>query len=234
VRNWLTRGNHDIRLDERLVMLFGNPQLFSSEVFHSVVGLCESAGVFIRGRFGNVPISFTYPLFGAPAVSMYLEVAADLGVRKVVACGYVGGLDARMQVGDYFVPSAALAFDGCTRAYFPTRHRFSPSTELAEELKKHSETTRARAHGGPLASIDALMLESDEMIEDLGCESCVGVDLETACFFAIGDKLGLTVAALHIVSDNPRRKDIDEESRHEGSFPEQIRIALEVLSSDSR
>jgi hypothetical protein len=51
------------------------------------------------------------------------------------------------------------------------------------------------------------------------------VDLETACLYALGERLGIAVAALHIVTDNPVRKTIDREHRHEAAFRDQILAA---------
>ena len=52
-------------------------------------------------------------------------------------------------------------------------------------------------------SIDALMLEDDRMIEDFVERGFQAVDLETACLYSLGAHLGMQVASLHIVSDNP-------------------------------
>ena len=82
---------------------------------------------------------------------------------------------------------------------------------------------------GPIVSIDTPMLESDAMIIDFDKRGYCAIDLETACLYAVGTRLGLEVAAIHIVSDSPGQKEADEELHHEASFAEQVEIAINGL-----
>jgi purine-nucleoside phosphorylase len=76
-----------------------------------------------------------------------------------------------------------------------------------------------------------MMLETDDMVQDFQKQGFSCVDLETACFYALGLKLGLNVAAIHIVTDNPVKKMIDQEKFHEASFTEQIHTALRSFNN---
>jgi purine-nucleoside phosphorylase len=98
---------------------------------------------------------------------------------------------------------------------------------LKETLDKRS----VKYQSGRIVSIDALLLEDDAMILDFQKLGFCAIDLETAVFYALGLKLGLNVAAIHIVTDNPVTRKIDPEKVHEASFVEQIQIALETLQS---
>jgi uridine phosphorylase len=227
-RTWLTRGDRTVTLNPHFLMLLGNPHLFQKAALDGILTDPRSAGVFGSGCIDGRPISYCEPLFGAPAVAMYLEVAAALGARRIIACGYVGGLDADMEIGSYVLPDSACALDGCTRAYVPSASsdtRFHADPGLIANLEVRLEQRCAAFRIAPIVSIDALLLEDDAMIARLTANGLRSVDLETACLYALGERLGLPVAALHIVSDNPVRKVIDPERHHEAAFREQLLVA---------
>ena len=73
------------------------------------------------------------------------------------------------------------------------------------------------------------MLENDSMVEGFAKEGYYAIDLETACLYSVANRSGVQAASIHIVSDSPRRKDIDKHLRHEGSLVEQIEIATRAL-----
>lgn len=82
-------------------------------------------------------------------------------------------------------------------------------------------------------SIDALMLENTAQIEGWHAQGYDAVDLETACLYTVGDRLGLECAALHIVSDHPFRRDTASAAGHMASLDDQLRIALDALTRAS-
>ncbi len=225
---WLTRGDRSVALNPCFLMLLGNPHLFRSAELDGLLTDHRPAGVFGSACIDGRPISYCKPLFGAPAVAMYLEVAVALGARSVIGCGYVGGLDADMEIGSYVVPDSACALDGCTRAYEPalsSAMRFDADRELTSGLASALERRGAAYRVAPIVSIDALMLEDDAMVAAFASSGLRCLDLETACLYALGARLEIPVAALHIVSDNPVRKAIDPERHHEAAFREQILVA---------
>ena len=227
--NWLSKGDVSISLEPEMLMLFGNPDLLQEDQLISLFECVTPLGVFYRGIYKGRALTYCRPLFGAPIVAMYLEVAALLGVKKIVACGYVGGVRKDIDVGSYVIPSDAYGLDGCTRNYSPERP-FSPSSEsLTSRLCRFSDRRGARYAVGPIVSIDTPMLENDAMIRDFESNGYFAVDLETACLYVVGTRLGLQVASIHIVSDNPGQKEVDKELHHEASFVEQVEVAIDGL-----
>ena len=227
--NWLTKGDASISLEPEMLMLFGNPDLLQEDQLLSHFERVTPEGVFYGGIYKGRALTFCRPLFGAPIVAMYLEVAAVLGVKKIVACGYVGGVLRDIDVGSYVIPSGAYGLDGCTRNYSPN-DPFCPSSEsLTSRLCRFSDLRGAKYSVGPIVSIDTPMLEDDAMICDFQDKGYLAVDLETACLYTVGARLGLQVASFHIVSDSPGQKEDDKELVHEASFAEQIEIAIDGL-----
>ena len=231
VTDWLTKGDRTVSLDENFLMLFGNPYLFQEGNVSSLFSEIEPSGTFYRASHKGQAFSYCHPLFGAPMVAMYTEILAELGVRNIVACGYVGGLGAGMEIGSYAIPTAATGLDGCTKERFPQHASFEGSAAVVGALQDLMGESGARFQSGKIVSIDALMLENDRMIQDFREQGFQAIDLETACLYSLGAHLGMQVASLHIVSDNPVRKWIDPGRHHEASFGEQVKVALEALGS---
>lgn len=227
--NWLTKGDDTISLEPEMLMLFGNPDLFQEDQLSGLIDHVTPQGVFYRGIYRGRALSYCRPLFGAPIVALYVEVAALLGVKKIVACGYVGGVHKDVDVGSYVIPSGAQGLDGCTRAYSPEGF-FSPAHDsLTSRLCGLLDSRGVKYTVGPIVSIDTLMLENDEMIRGFAGEGYYAIDLETACLYAVATRLGLQAASIHIVSDSPGQKNVDKELRHEASFVEQVDIAVRGL-----
>ena len=229
-RNWLLQDCVEEGLPERLLMLLGNSDLFDEQSMESALGPVQRRGVFRAGSADGTPVAYTTPLFGSPKTAMYLEVAASAGVRSVIGLGYCGGITAEAAVGALFVPASALALDGTTRAY-GLGGEAGPDPGLTDSLLNACRERGVPASSGRIASIDAIMLESDEMLADLRGRGAAAVDLETGCLFALAGRLGVSVAAMHIVSDNAAAGDIDERGRHMLGADSQIGVALGVLAS---
>ncbi len=228
VFNWLV-GDTKCRLRENFLMLLGNPYLFQRDTFLQQLNDIEKARVFYNATWNQAKISFCEPLFGAPMTAMYLEVLAQLGVRNIVACGYAGGVSPSAEIGSYAAPCSACGLDGTTRAYSPYSWTFPASEVMIKALHRELDRRGARYETGPIASIDALVLEDDAMMRDLRAGGFSFIDLETASLYALGQIRNINSCALHIVTDNPTRKTIDRTKRHKSSFAGQVEIALSVL-----
>ena len=229
--NWLSKGDISISLEPAMLMLFGNPDLLQEDQLISLFECVTPVGVFYRGIYKGRALTYCRPLFGAPIVALYLEVAALLGVKKIVACGYVGGVLKDIDIGSYVIPSGAYGFDGCTRNYAPEDPFSTSSESLTSKLCKFSDRYGVRYAVGPIVSIDTPLLENDAMITDFGRKGYLAVDLETACLYSVGTRLGLQAASIHIVSDSPAQKEVDKDLHHMASFVEQVEIAIKGLMS---
>ena len=189
--NWLSKGDVSISLEPEMLMLFGNPDLFQEDRLISFFDSVTPVGVFYRGIYKGRTLTYCRPLFGAPIVAMYTEVAALLGVKKIVACGYVGGVLKDIEIGSYVIPSSAYGFDGCTRNYIPEGAFSTSSESLTSSLCSLSDSCGAGYAVGPIVSIDTPMLENDVMIRDFERNQFLAVDLETSCLYSLGNRLGL-------------------------------------------
>lgn len=229
VLSWLSKGE-TFRLDEGFLMLLGNPSLFQRDELKALLERERRSGVFHQAWFRGYRVSFCPPLFGASAVAMYTEAIARMGVKRIVACGYVGGIAPDLEIGSYVICSAAVGLDGCTAGYGMSGKQVEGSRSLSERLGQLLARRSAKYGSGTVVSIDNLMMEDDDMIRGFSERGYAAVDLETACLFALGEILDLEVAAFHIVSDHPQRKKLDSGQYHEASFAQQMEIALNSLT----
>jgi uridine phosphorylase len=184
VTNWLLGPNRN-GLHPNGLMLFGNPYLFQREAFLRQFNQIEPVGLFTNAIHKGNPVTFCYPVFGAPMTAMYAEVMIDNGVRNILACGYVGGIVPSAPIGSYGLIASATGFDGTSTSYGQGKSKVLASAKLVDALQEKMEARKACCHKGSIASIDALMLEDDQMIGDLRSNGFGFIDLETACLFAI-------------------------------------------------
>ena len=141
VRQWMLQGHCQAGLPPRLLMLLGNSDLFDERPVRDLFDSVEHRGVFRVGghrpkvgRRGGQLVAYTTSLFGAPKVAMYLEVARAAGVQAVIAAGYVGSFVEDVPIGSLFVPTAAIADDGTTRAYGLGSGPFAADPDLTQAV----------------------------------------------------------------------------------------------------
>jgi uridine phosphorylase len=242
VRGWLVGETPDGGLGCSLLMLLGNPDLFRQTAVEQVLGPLEPIGAFVRGRISGRPVTLTRPKFGAPICAMYLEAAAMLGVQRVVAMGFTGGLVADVAIGSYFVAREALGFDGITASYaresaidaLPTMPpRLCPAdAHLTDLLESAIAATGARWSAGRIATIDAIVLEDDAMVAKLGALGCHALEMETAAIYTVARRVGIAATSFHIVSDNPFLRETLPSGSHIANYAEGVEIAAGLLTSD--
>jgi len=195
VQNWLLPKG-DTVLDEHFLMLFGNPYLFQRERFFAHFYSVEPVGVFYRCRVRDISICCCPSLFGGPMTAMYLEVLARCGVKDIIACGYVGGLSEEALIGSYVLPTIAHAYDGTTRNYAPYTHTFPAAPSLLEALHIAINGRPIKCTSTPIAIIDALLLEDDDLIATFNEQGIGCIDLETACLYALAKRYGIRAASI--------------------------------------
>jgi purine-nucleoside phosphorylase len=164
---------------------------------------------------------------------MYLEVARAAGVQAVIAAGYVGSFVKDVPIGSLFVPTAAIADDGTTRAYGLGSGPFAADPALTHAVLDSAKANDVASSTGTIASIDAIMLEDDAMLDHYRQRGASAIDMETGCLFALAQRLGLRAAAVHIVSDNAANRDIDPEGKHVLSIRTQLQAATAALYKET-
>jgi uridine phosphorylase len=129
---------------------------------------------------------------GGPSAALVLGDLAELGVRRAVRVGTCAALDPRFRPGD-------LVWVHAARPWSPDRPGAGspalPDQTLAENLRT---ALGAGARAGQVASVDFLHPSPDPAHAIPGGDVA---DMQTAALFAAGARLGVTVAAVLVVTD---------------------------------
>jgi len=141
------------------------------------------------------------PVLGAPYAVMVLERLIALGAKVVLALGWCGSLQNQITVGSLVVPTAAVAGDGTSRHYLAGGTQPVPHPGLCRLLQDRLQATAIPRHYGPIWTTDAFYRETPEQVRHYQSRGVLGVDLELAALFAVGQYRQVAVAGLLVVSD---------------------------------
>lgn len=155
----------------------------------------------LPGAAAGRPLALVGPAVGGPVAAIVLELLAALGLERVVAVGACGSLQPDLPVGAAVLPTTARREEGTSYHYLPADVAVAPNAALAEELARAAAAEGLAPRCGPVWTTDALFRETARKVQRYGAEGLLAVDMETATLFAVGQAVGLPVAALLVVSD---------------------------------
>jgi uridine phosphorylase len=171
---------------------------------------------------------------GAPAAAMVLEELVELGARRFVSLGFAGALSNDLDFEDVVVCSKALRDEGVSHHYLaPARFSF-PSPALSEQLLDALGDDGEPVSEGPSWTIDAIFRETIAEATAYRDEGILTVEMEAAALFAVGEVLGVDVAAIFTISDHLLAHDqwrlAPGRKRGEGGLGRLVDAAIEVLT----
>jgi purine-nucleoside phosphorylase len=167
-------------------------------------------------EYGVKSITIVRSGIGAPQSGDAVLALGCTQCERLWFTGSIGGLQMRMCIGDFVIPTFSYSGDGYCRYLqpgFPPQDCFSepvfPDDNLSAMIA-HAVSPLAREAGipvysGPVFSTDSILAEFcrlDQLIDELGC---IGVEMETAAIFKAARLVGIRAAALFSVSDVPVR-----------------------------
>jgi uridine phosphorylase len=162
-------------------------------------------GRLYRTRGKGIPVAIlANPSPGAPAAVIALELLAACGVRRLVAIGMAGGLQADLQQGALVLCEQAFREEGTSYHYLPPSESVSPSALLNAGLSAALRSSGAAFQTGASWSCDAPFRETFEKASQHAAAGALVVEMEAAGLFAAGQHLGVQVAAIFSVADGIR------------------------------
>jgi len=160
-------------------------------------GLWGYSGLTTEGRGLNVQATG----MGGPSAALVLGDLAELGVRRAVRIGTCAGLASGLRLGDLVCVSEARAWSADGRgAGAPA----TPDKGLADRLLSGLGD---EARPGRVASLDVLHPAPGHPTPDGDV-----ADMQTAALFAAGQKLGVALAAVLIVTEIESGEPMDDDS----------------------
>lgn len=174
-------------------LLEKNPDAQASESFSGIY-LLKDSEVGILGGWG----------FGASSLAAYVEQLIVLGVKKFIAIGTAGTLMHQYAIGDFILPSKALAEDGVSHLYLPKKEKFAEAQDsmlLAWESFRNSNQL-AHFQSTYSWSFSAIFRETPKDIKRVAKLGCGVVEMEAATLYAIGQLKNVPTLSLFVVSDS--------------------------------
>jgi len=141
---------------------------------------------------------------GSPAAALVVDVCSFLPIRASVLLGMCGGLRRRYQVGDYFVPVAAIRGEGTSDFYFPIEVPALANFLMQRAVTQVLDREKAIYHVGITYTTNMRFWEFNEEFKNrLKITKAQGIEMECATLFAASYKRKFTLGALLVVSDLP-------------------------------
>jgi len=157
---------------------------------------------------------------GAPMTGDAVLALGCTPCTDLVFTGSVGGLDARLQIGDLVLVDRSVSGEGFSRYLQPEA---SPADMLYESAAPDALLTEAVAdaatetcnrdgvtlHRGAVYSIDTIVAQFSRIDHLAGVLGCIGIEMETSAVFNAARLVGIRAAALLQLSDVvPARKSL--------------------------
>lgn len=169
-----------------------------TEVLNEDRGLLTVVGSYRGERV--VVVAFG---MGAPIAAVVAHELIDLGVKRIVRLGTMIRLG-ETQLGDFVIATEAISRDGTSSTYRPGRQLHAADPTLTRRLLDKASVEGVAAHAGRAISVDGFyteMMPTDlkqaHAIAELHAvytqQGCIGLDMETAALFAIGEAMGVAV-----------------------------------------
>lgn len=141
------------------------------------------------------------PAIGAPMAAMAMEKLVVLGVNELILCGWCGGIDETLTVGDIIIPDSALSGEG-TSCYYPAQAPLQPAEELSASLRDFFAQENLAVRRGCVWSTDAIFREDQyELVRLNRQDQVVAVDMEFSALCSVAAFRGIDFAAVLVVSD---------------------------------
>lgn len=141
---------------------------------------------------------------GSPAAALAVDVVSFLPVKATLLLGMCGGLRRRYEVGNYFVPVAAIRADGTSDFYFPPEVPALANFFIQKAVTEVLEEDRAEYHIGISHHTNIRFWEFDRaFVEKVKATRAQAIEMECATLFIASYKNKLPLGALLLISDLP-------------------------------
>jgi uridine phosphorylase len=196
-----------IEADELPRALILHGEWFSTSYYQDVEALCGQSKLVAPlptlrlARVRGETLGFG-ACYGSPQAATVLHPLAVLGIELVIQTGWYGALQPGMRLGDLLVGDWAFRADGTSDWYLPKGEAADATPELSAALLRACAARGISCHRGPLFSTSGIFAETVELIDAWRQAGYAGVEMETACTFAVAKHFGLRRAAILQLSDN--------------------------------
>lgn len=164
--------------------------------------------------------------YGGAYLSEVVHVASLLGSKKNILVGSCGGLQYGGKSADIVLPEYSFGNESTTRMYSrnSTDNRHYSNSNLIQEISNKIDV-KFKVHKGPIITCQAMQAETWEDIENWSNEGYLGVEMESATFFAVSNYFKVPSAAILYITDNLIEQEMHGSETHQATkqFREEVR-----------
>jgi len=182
---------------------------FAEDLKKKVEILKEFKG-FLKGFTGHYKgktVSVIRTLVGSPVASDSAFFLRFTSCRNLIYTGAVCALKENIKIGDVIIPTAAIRGEGASKyhaeEWYPAVANFDLLRKAAPIAEETFSKMGVNVHYGIICTTDSFAAETREFLEKLQKRHIIGIEMETSAIFTIANLQGMSVIAIHIVSDNP-------------------------------
>lgn len=157
---------------------------------------------------------------GSPSAALVVDLCAHLPVKAALLLGMCGGLRANYNVGDYFVPVAAIRGEGTSDFYFPPEVPSMANFLVQKMVTNVLEKENIRYYAGISHTTNKRFWEFNRNFREyLQSTRAQAIEMECATLFMGSYYYRLPLGALLLISDLPLvRKGIKTKKSSESVF----------------
>lgn len=157
------------------------------------------------GEYKGKKVSLASHGIGAPSIAIAVEELHALGGRSFIRLGTCGGALKDQKYGDLIIPDSAIYSGGGTIGEygFKSRFEFPPDKALTDAVINNVKKSGKRYTVGPVFS-SAAFYEENRLMERIR-KKIVGIEMECATLFMLGELRKFRTASLLVVVDIERK-----------------------------
>jgi len=141
---------------------------------------------------------------GSPTAALIIDLLHFISPEAVLMLGLCGGLRIKHNIGDYFLPVAAVRGEGTSDHYLPPQVPSLSNFTIQRYVAAEMERRKLLYHTGVIHSTNFRFWEFDEVFKErLLTEKAQTIDMECATLFTVGYARQVPVGALMLISDRP-------------------------------
>lgn len=203
--------------------------------------LNEDRGLLtVTGYFNGVRIVVVAFGMGAPIAAVVCHELIDLGITRILRLGTTMTLG-ETTLGDYVLADTALSRDGTAESYISDREFFSANDELNADIELTLQEHGINSRRGRIVSCDGfytqmMALDKEDSFavssqqSSFEAEGCIGMDMETAALFAMGEYFDIEVSSLCLATVAGSSREKMENSERTLAEEELSLIGLQSLT----
>lgn len=168
------------------------------------------------GKWRNIPVSVFTTGMGCPSAAIVVEEIIKLGAKYIIRIGTCGGVQKKIQPGDYIIPEKAIPLVGLLNIYGIKNEPQKPNSNIFNRLVKiaagfrHREVVAGfslrssgtqRSWVGTICTSDAFYKEI-EQARKFENKGVLAFEMECAGIFALANLRKIKAGAILTVTGN--------------------------------